>query len=577
MAANPTQGGTTSPAVGGPYSYPENEVVNITAIAAPGYTFAGWVGEVASSGSSSTTVTMNANQTVTANFTPNEYTLNVSVVGNGTVDRTPDQTTYHYGDVVSLAATADAGWVFDGWSGDLNGGVNPANIAMNENKSITATFVEYTQSLLDLDGAVSFNSGDDINSLTINHTTGTGTDRLMLVGVSWNCGTADRTISSVTFTPTGGSAVGLSEVITQLGYNTTNPRYSAIYSLLNPPSGQAGTVTITFSGSVSNGIVAGAANFKGVDQTTPLGISNGAAATAQGTAPGVTLTGLSGNEFVFDNVFMGASDNTQTLTIGTDQTQLWSGFAGNTRASSSIKEATGNSATMNWTAASTGWWAITAVAINPAPSSGTTFGLTMAATGNGTTTPYVGTHNYAENTVVSLSATADAGWSFSNWSGNISGSANPTTITMDGNKSVTANFIENSSEDIIISSVVPSNSNPEVNDQITVGIYINMTNMTSPNEKLGSFTGSLDWDASVLSYVSSSSLATGFSGATNPSSGHLAFNGANASGATGNILMLTITFDVVGSGVCDLDLAYSAMAAAGSFTDLIQFLTVNDA
>jgi hypothetical protein len=371
--------------------------------------------------------------------------------------------------------------------------------------------------------------------------------------------------------------MGLSEVITQLGYNTSNPRYSAIYSLLSPPSGQTGTVTITYSGSVSNGIVAGAANFKGVDQTTPLGISAGAASTGNDDSPSVTLAGLSGNELVFDNLFQGASDETQVMTTGDAQTQQWTGFSGNTRAAASIEEATGNSVTMNWTASSESYWAIVAVAINPASTSGTTYDLTMAVTGNGITTPPVGSHSYAENTVVSLSATADAGWTFSNWSGSISGSTNPTSITLDGNKSVTATFIENSSEDIIISTVVPSNTNPEVNDQITVDIYINMTGMNTPNENLGSFTSSIDWDTSVLSYVSSSSLATGFTGATNPSAGHLAFNGANALGTTGNILMLTITFDVVGSGVCDLDLEYSAMAAAGSFTNLIPYLTVNDA
>ena len=145
----------------------------------------------------------------------------------------------------------------------------------------------------------------------------------MLVGVSWNCGTPDRTISSVTFTPNGGSATGLTEVIPLVGYDSSNPRYSAIYRLLNPPSGQLGTVTVTFSGSVTNGIVAGVANFTGVDQTTPLGTPDGVGTDAQDDAPSVTLTGLTGNELVFDNVFMGASDNTQTLTLGSGQAQLW--------------------------------------------------------------------------------------------------------------------------------------------------------------------------------------------------------------------------------------------------------------
>jgi uncharacterized repeat protein (TIGR02543 family) len=49
---------------------------------------------------------------------------------------------------------------------------------------------------------------------------------------------------------------------------------------------------------------------------------------------------------------------------------------------------------------------------------------------------------YDDGTVVTLTAVPDSGWQFDNWSGDLSGSANPTTITMDANKTVTANFSE---------------------------------------------------------------------------------------------------------------------------------------
>ncbi len=52
-----------------------------------------------------------------------------------------------------------------------------------------------------VDGAASSTSADDVSSISVPHTTGTGANPLMLVGVSWNCGTTNRTISSVTFTP----------------------------------------------------------------------------------------------------------------------------------------------------------------------------------------------------------------------------------------------------------------------------------------------------------------------------------------------------------------------------------------
>ena len=73
---------------------------------------------------------------------------------------------------------------------------------------------------------------------------------------------------------------------------------------------------------------------------------------------------------------------------------------------------------------------------------GTTHDLTMAVSpgGGGTTTPAVGVHSYGEGTVVPLSATPAAGYVFDHWSGDVTGSANPTTVTMSAAKAVTAVF-----------------------------------------------------------------------------------------------------------------------------------------
>jgi len=216
---------------------------------------------------------------------------------------------------------------------------------------------------VELDGAISTGAFANTSggSITVNHTTGTGENRLMLVGVSWNSGSKARTISSVTFTPSGGTATNLTAVRTQqVG---TQYSYAAIYSLLDPPSGQTGTVTVTFSGSVNSGIIAGVANFMGVDQTTPLGSSDGAYAT-NSTTPSVTLTGLNGNELVFDTVFLGGNP-APALTVDPSQTQLWNTNISNARGAASTEQATTNSVTMSWSAASSGPWAIVAAPINP--------------------------------------------------------------------------------------------------------------------------------------------------------------------------------------------------------------------
>jgi hypothetical protein len=83
-----------------------------------------------------------------------DRTLDVTVAGNGSVTSTPvgidcpgDCTQdYPDGTPVALAATADPGWVFSGWSGDC-AGTGACNLTMSADRSVTATFVEITWSL----------------------------------------------------------------------------------------------------------------------------------------------------------------------------------------------------------------------------------------------------------------------------------------------------------------------------------------------------------------------------------------------------------------------------------------------
>ena len=65
--------------------------------------------------------------------------------------------------------------------------------------------------------------------------------------------------------------------------------------------------------------------------------------------------------------------------------------------------------------------------------------LTVTASEGGNVDTTGGTHN--ENTSVSITATADAGYEFTSWSGDASGTDNPLTISMNSNKTITANFI----------------------------------------------------------------------------------------------------------------------------------------
>jgi uncharacterized repeat protein (TIGR02543 family) len=133
-------------------TYHFGDVVQLTATADAGYTFANWSGD-ATGTTNPVSVTMNGNRSVTANYTQDEYTLTITS-DHGTVAKSPDQVTYHFGDVVDLTATADTGYTFANWSGDATGTTNPVSVTMDANKSVTANY-----SIVALDHTISGNAG----------------------------------------------------------------------------------------------------------------------------------------------------------------------------------------------------------------------------------------------------------------------------------------------------------------------------------------------------------------------------------------------------------------------------------
>ena len=124
-------------------AYNSGAQVVLTATPATGYQFSGWSGD-ASGSTNPLTVTMNGNKNISANFTlipAATFTLNVTAQ-NGSVSKTPNQTSYASGSQVILNATPASGYQFSGWSGDATGSVNPLTVTMNSNKNITATFTQ---------------------------------------------------------------------------------------------------------------------------------------------------------------------------------------------------------------------------------------------------------------------------------------------------------------------------------------------------------------------------------------------------------------------------------------------------
>jgi uncharacterized repeat protein (TIGR02543 family) len=70
-----------------------------------------------------------------------------------------------------------------------------------------------------------------------------------------------------------------------------------------------------------------------------------------------------------------------------------------------------------------------------------TLSVSVSPSGSGSVSLSPPGGTYASGTQVTLTATSASGYRFDSWSGSISSTSNPVTITMDGNKSVTAKFV----------------------------------------------------------------------------------------------------------------------------------------
>ncbi|MDC1402751.1 hypothetical protein N8333_05815, partial [Flavobacteriaceae bacterium] len=149
LSVSASDGGNVDPSSG---TFNENSSVVVTATPSAGYEFTGWSGDVSGT-DNPLTVTMTGNKSITATFSRIQYTLNVGVVGQGSVSqeitsaaKTEEQ--YNSGDVVRLTATPDTGWIFNSWSGSSTQTTNEIDVAIDGTKSVTATFEQQISNVL---------------------------------------------------------------------------------------------------------------------------------------------------------------------------------------------------------------------------------------------------------------------------------------------------------------------------------------------------------------------------------------------------------------------------------------------
>jgi pectate lyase len=270
-------------------------------------------------------------------------------------------------------------------------------------------------------------------SLSWAHVIGSGADRVLVVGVAIeDTSTTDANIVSVTVNGTPLIAVPNSK----RSGGGTGIIQTQLFYLLSASLGSAGsrTITITTQGPV-DGIAAGAVSLAGVAQSAPQTAATNVD-TSGADSISTSITSPSANSWIVDVV---GSGNSGSFTPASGQTERVDVAASGMTGAMSTKALTATGATtLGWTHNGANRLAHSLASF--APSGTTTFTLTTNVSGSGSITRNPNAASYAAGTVVTLTATPAAGFQFAGWSGDLTGSANPTTITMSANRTVTATF-----------------------------------------------------------------------------------------------------------------------------------------
>ena len=147
LTISSTVGGETTPGAG-TSTHDAGTVVNLVATPDAGYRFVEWTGNVATIANvtaASTTITMNGDYSITAEFAW-QYYLSVNSTAGGSVNE-PGEGVFpcDEGSVVDLVAEADESYHFVQWTGNVSTIANVSaastTITMNSNYSITANFI----------------------------------------------------------------------------------------------------------------------------------------------------------------------------------------------------------------------------------------------------------------------------------------------------------------------------------------------------------------------------------------------------------------------------------------------------
>jgi uncharacterized repeat protein (TIGR01451 family) len=456
--------------------YEHGTEVTLTATVVGDTIFGGWLGACAAAGeNASCTLTMDGAKNVSANFTRFTFPLEVTKSGSGSGTVTSSDggincggdcsEEYDPGTVITLTATANIDSTFTGWSGACTG-TDPCVVTMSSARSLNANFVLKSFSL----------TLDKLGS-------GTGTVASTPAGI--NC------------------AAGCNQA-------SANYNYGTVVNLAASPS--ASSVFAGWSGACTG---AGACQV-----TMTAGHQVTATFTIKSYALTVSKTGSGSGTVTSDPA---------GIDCGADCSESYNhGALVNLTA-----VAAANSTFTGWSGACTGAGscqvtmdAAKAVTANFAIKS---HALSVTKTGSGTVTSSPAGINcgadcnetYNHGVQVTLTATANAGSEFTGWGGACAdaGTNSTCTLTMDGDKSVSATFVTptfrlntfkaGGGSGTITSNPAGINCGSDCQEDYTGGTTVILQALPNPNHVFVGWSGACNGAAPCVLFMNANQVVTG--------------------------------------------------------------------
>ncbi|MFN7934141.1 MAG: hypothetical protein U0R19_12495 [Bryobacteraceae bacterium] len=407
------------------------------------YQFSSWSD---AGGISHTVTTPGSSTTYTASFTTQyQLTTSVSPGGAGTITANPSSGDgfYDSGATVQLTASATQ---FQNWSGDLAGSTNPQNVVMNGPRSVTANYLGTI--------SITVTTSPTGRSFTVDGNNYTSTQVFNWTqGSQHTIATTDpQTVGTTRYRFASWSdAGGISHTVTTPGSSTTyTASFTTQYQLTTAiaPVG-AGTITPNptsadgfYNSGTSVQLTASAAQF--ANWSGDLTGTTNPQSVVMNAARSVTANFTSTNSITVTTSPAGRSIVVDGATYTAPQVFNWSQGSQHTIATTTPQTVGGTRFVFaSWSDAGAISHTVTAPATATTYTANftTQYLLTSSVSPNGagtlTANPSSADGFYNAGTNVQLTASAAQ---FLNWSGDLTGTANPQTVAMNAARTVTANY-----------------------------------------------------------------------------------------------------------------------------------------